>query len=220
MGFFGFIKNLVVPDVPAAGSTAQHGAAGMTVPESQKLDVFGGDEFGERAAGAVAKAEPQIGDYVTNAVKNFARNKIGKPIAGKIDSVADIANAFGEDNKTETGAKIQDAADWFGGPREKREKKKTGQGLYAIDLARPIINNADGTFSTERTTTFEANGKHYVIPTIIDGKQVSDDDAWELFKSGKNQAVGMFDSADEANNYAVKRSQEIGRVRSKGLYAY
>jgi hypothetical protein len=82
-----------------------------------------------------------------------------------------------------------------------------------IDPARPAIQNADGTFSTERTITVESDGKHYLIPTIVDGKQRSNDEAIALWRGGKNASVGTFDSNAQAEAAAVARSQEIGRRR-------
>jgi hypothetical protein len=40
---------------------------------------------------------------------------------------------------------------------------------------KPILRNPDGSVSTERTITIESDGKHYVIPTIINGKAVTPD---------------------------------------------
>ncbi len=82
-----------------------------------------------------------------------------------------------------------------------------------IDLSRPKISNADGSFSTERTITIEADGKHLLIPTIVGGKQRSESEAIALWKSGQNKAVGSYGSADEAERSAVERSARIGRVR-------
>lgn len=82
-----------------------------------------------------------------------------------------------------------------------------------IDETRPIIHNADGSFSTERTITVEADGRHYVIPTIVGGKPRTPDEAVALWRTGKNQPVGVFANADEAESYAVARSKRIGNVR-------
>jgi hypothetical protein len=90
-------------------------------------------------------------------------------------------------------------------------------GMMPIDLARPKINNADGSFSTERTITIEADGRHYLIPTIVGGRQHSPDDAINLWKSGKNNHVGDFGSAQEAESAAVARSKQIGQVRGKPM---
>lgn len=86
-------------------------------------------------------------------------------------------------------------------------------GSTPIDTSRPILNNPDGSFSTERTITVEMDGRHYNIPTIVNGQQVTPDQAVQLFRAGKNPAVGVFGSAQEANAAAQARSQQIGQVR-------
>lgn len=86
----------------------------------------------------------------------------------------------------------------------------------AIDTSRPKIENPDGSFSTEETITIEADGKWVNIPTIVDGKRVGEEQAVELFKSGKNRAVGEFPTLPEAENAARARSEDIGKVRVDG----
>lgn len=85
-------------------------------------------------------------------------------------------------------------------------------GVSPIDTNRPRIQNPDGSVSTERTITVEADGKHYLIPTIVSGKELSMDDAVAAWRSGTNKEVGVFNSEQEANNYAKVRSQQIGEM--------
>ena len=82
-----------------------------------------------------------------------------------------------------------------------------------IDKSRPAIKNPNGTTSTEETITIEEDGKHYVLPTIVGGIRRPEDAAIALWEKGKNKDVGEFSSAEEANDYAKKRSNEIGKVR-------
>lgn len=82
-----------------------------------------------------------------------------------------------------------------------------------IDLNRPKLQNADGSFSTERTITIEADGKHYLIPTIVNGKQLPEQQAISEWASGRNNHVGVFGSASEADAAARSRSSQIGVVR-------
>lgn len=82
-----------------------------------------------------------------------------------------------------------------------------------IDTSRPMLDNQDGSFSTERTITVEMDGKHFLLPTIVNGKQVSEDDAVNLFKAGTNKPVGVYGSAAEADAAAKARSNKIGQVR-------
>ena len=78
--------------------------------------------------------------------------------------------------------------------------------------SRPIIRNPDGSISTERTITIEADGRHLILPTIVDGKQVSENDAVRLWREGKNQAVGNFSTAEEANRAARERTEALSRA--------
>jgi hypothetical protein len=75
---------------------------------------------------------------------------------------------------------------------------------------KPYISNADGSVSTERTITIEADDKHYVIPTIVGGKQLSKDDAVKAWRTGDNKEVGAFNSAAEADAFAKQRTSQGG----------
>ncbi len=96
-----------------------------------------------------------------------------------------------------------------GSDREIRPQAKQAP----IDLNRPKINNRDGSFSTESTIGVNIDGIEYTIPTIVNGKRVSPDQAVELFKSGDNPAVGQHGSIEEAEAYARQRSSRIGELR-------
>jgi N12 class adenine-specific DNA methylase/predicted RNA methylase len=86
----------------------------------------------------------------------------------------------------------------------------------SVDTKRPKIENPDGSFSTEETITIEADGKWVNIPTIVGGQRVGEDQAIELFKSGKNPAVGAFPTLPEAETAARGRSEDIGNIRGGG----
>lgn len=77
-------------------------------------------------------------------------------------------------------------------------------GLYKgnIDLSSlPAIQNEDGTVSTVRSITIEEDGKIIVIPTVVDGKVVSDEEAIEHYHE-TGEHLGSFDDAQEADEYA------------------
>lgn len=71
-----------------------------------------------------------------------------------------------------------------------------------IDLnARPVVKNPDGSISTERSFSIGVNGKEVLIPQVVGGKLVSQQEAIDHFKkTGEN--LGTFDSPDAANAYA------------------
>jgi hypothetical protein len=83
-----------------------------------------------------------------------------------------------------------------------------------IDTTRPMLDNADGTFSTEETITIEADGRYINIPTIINGRRVDEGEAYAAWRRGMNPEVGSFGSLEEAEAAARTRSAQIGRVRS------
>ena len=44
------------------------------------------------------------------------------------------------------------------------------------------------------------------------GVAISDEEAINLFSAGKNEALGIFDTIEEANDFAAKRSKAGGRA--------
>lgn len=78
-----------------------------------------------------------------------------------------------------------------------------GQGN--IDLNnRPIVRNEDGSISTVRSMSFQdENGQKVLIPTVVNGKVLSDDEAINhYYQTG--EYLGKFDSVEDANEYAEK----------------
>ena len=82
---------------------------------------------------------------------------------------------------------------------------------------RPMLNNEDGSVSTEETITIEVDGKFYNIPTIINGVRVPPHAAELMFKAGQNKPVGQFNSLEEAVREAQKRSKMLGNSIPSGL---
>jgi len=79
-----------------------------------------------------------------------------------------------------------------------------------IDLNnRIVVKNEDGSISTERSMSFNENGKEILIPTVVNGKIVSDKEAIDHYhKTG--EYLGKFNSIKEADDYAenLHRQQE------------
>lgn len=83
-----------------------------------------------------------------------------------------------------------------------------------IDLTKRIpLKNADGSISTLRSITVEADGEHYLIPTIQDGKQMTTPEAIRYFRR-TGQHLGVFETERDANKYA-KRASEFEYQRFK-----
>ena len=73
-----------------------------------------------------------------------------------------------------------------------------------IDLNnRKVVQNEDGSISTEIAFSINVDGKEVLIPQVVDGKIVSEDEAIEhYFETG--EYLGIFDTVEEANEYAEK----------------
>lgn len=67
-----------------------------------------------------------------------------------------------------------------------------------IDLDnRDVVVNDDGSISTEQSITIEEDGNYINIPTVVDGKIVSDEDAVENYHN-TGLHLGMYDNIDDA----------------------
>lgn len=72
---------------------------------------------------------------------------------------------------------------------------------------RPVINNPDGSYSTERNMVAGFDGVSYIIPTIVNGQELTRDQALEHFrKTGEH--FGGYASDDDALN-AEKAQHDI-----------
>jgi len=76
-------------------------------------------------------------------------------------------------------------------------------GAGNVDLDnRVVVENEDGSFSTELSITVTVDGYEVLLPTVVDGKIVSEDEAVDhFFKTGEH--LGMFTSVEKAEEYAV-----------------
>ena len=78
------------------------------------------------------------------------------------------------------------------------------------NLAGPmVVHNPDGTISTERTITVGIGDKFYVIPTLVNGQQLTHRDAIRTAMANRSW-VGIYDTQQEADAAAEKRSAAGG----------
>lgn len=94
-----------------------------------------------------------------------------------------------------------------------KAKSEQSKGLIEkgnIDVEKlPNVQNEDGTYSTVKTITIEEDGKTILLPTIINGKAVSNKEAITYYhKTGKH--LGIFSSEKEAESYDKKLHKEQG----------
>ena len=83
--------------------------------------------------------------------------------------------------------------------------KKTGQTTTA---GKPVYKK-DGELISEKTIGVNFDGIEYTIPTVYNGKVVSDKEAVQLFKDGKIKAVAKSKSKEEGDKKAQERSKSL-----------
>ena len=104
--------------------------------------------------------------------------------------------------KARGSAKIQLAKE---GVKDYLANDSTGRyGKGNIDLnRRQVVHNRDGSISTERSFSANFDGKEVLLPTVINGKVVSERQAINHYlKTGEH--LGEFDTPEEADEYAEK----------------
>jgi hypothetical protein len=75
---------------------------------------------------------------------------------------------------------------------------------------RPVLVNPDKSVSTTRSMSFNEDGKEILIPTVVEGKSLTPDQAIERYhKTGEH--LGIFDSPQNADAYAEALHQEQAR---------
>lgn len=85
-----------------------------------------------------------------------------------------------------------------------------------IDLNnRPKVRNADGSYSTVRTIGIEIDGgRHVNIPTVINGRVVTNEEAIRHFKRTK-QHLGIYATREEADAAAQRLHESQAEMYGK-----
>ena len=84
---------------------------------------------------------------------------------------------------------------------------------------RPILKGPDGSIMTTKSISIGTPQGEVVIPTIVNGKQLTNREAIEEYKkNGKH--FGIFDSPENAELFARQLSQEQGRRWEKDKRAF
>lgn len=86
---------------------------------------------------------------------------------------------------------------------------------FPIDLGRVKIQNEDGSFSTEETTTVEIDGRWVNVPTIWDGKRLNEDAAVDRARAeiARGAIFPNYDTLKDAEAGARRRSDYLGKLR-------
>lgn len=74
----------------------------------------------------------------------------------------------------------------------------------------PFVTNADGGQSNVRLASSEADGRHYVFPTMMGGKQYSMDDAWNEIFAPNISGLPWFASELDAEDWIQRNHNRIG----------
>ena len=99
-------------------------------------------------------------------------------------------------------------------------KKLKADGIELTQLKRQVVNNPDGSISTERTVTIQDprihKGLWVNIPTLYGGEEVSQEKAIDIIAKNKGvdpetgEEVPFFTTLDEAISSAKARSDSLG----------
>lgn len=101
-------------------------------------------------------------------------------------------------------------------------------------VGRPVVKNADGTISSEYSTSFgDENGREILVPTVVNGRFLTkngkkplegSDEEREMFRRAQQhyeqsgEHLGIFDSPDNADAYAqIVHSRQM---RDEGMPTY
>lgn len=102
-------------------------------------------------------------------------------------------------------------------------EQKANGGLITpgnIDVSKlPVVRNPDGTVSTVRSMSINVDGKEVLIPTVVNGRVVSEKEAIDQYMKTRRH-LGIFNTPEAATAYAQKlHESEAQRVKkARGGY--
>ena len=68
----------------------------------------------------------------------------------------------------------------------------------------PLVQNPDGSSSNVRTMTAGMDGRHYVLPTMVDGKQLEEEEAIEVARRVGLGQYPSFATGEKALDYSER----------------
>jgi len=186
--------------------------AGRAITAANKygtdLDYLLGEKTGNLSEFGARMDEARKNPEDVKKVVSWGQGKTTKGMTAKAQAAAETAEDWQLEGLLKS-AKNRGEIGAFQAEIERRKtpagRDKTGIGQYGrgnIDLynRKPYINE-DGSISTVYSISVGIDGKNVLLPTIIDGKLVSDEEAIEHYQeTGEN--LGVFDDPEEMDEYA------------------
>ena len=173
------------------------------------------------ALGFVTSNDIEINKKLNDSTSNNLTSNINQDeyntYQQKLKEAREKRNALGFVTEKDIKANIMDKQiDLQKTSSEEYINKINQYGLGNIDLTnRPIVKNEDGSISTIRSMSFQDNeGKEVLIPTVVNGKVVSNDEAIQHYYD-TGEYLGKFDSVEEANIYAEQLHNQQSKLYSE-----
>ena len=184
----------------------------------------GRNQFADDAVRATGEAAQATGEAVVSAGKSMGETVTNMPEVRAAKAAGQAILKAMPQIGTDRGSQIDAARRSAGLPARKGKGPMFQAGEHIdglekqgnIDLStRPEVRNTDGTVSTVRSISIGVGDKTILIPTVVKGKVVSDEEAIKHYKSS-GQHLGVFKDQQSADAYAeTLHEQQAGQSKPK-----